>query len=114
MADVFGAVVDLGNPWIAQAVISGLKSTTGLPSHGSTADAPACGCGCRAICRRLGLSVNCPDLRLAPNIITDCFQCCMCYAPGIEEAGEATSQHTTPQQYSYYIGWYVVSSVSHH
>ena len=32
----------------------------------------------------------------------------------IEEAGEATSQHTTPQQYSYYIGWYVFSSVSHH
>ena len=32
----------------------------------------------------------------------------------IEEAGEATSQYTTPQQYSYYIGWYVVSSVSHH
>ena len=24
------------------------------------------------------------------------------------------SQHTAPQQYSYYIGWYVVSSMSHH
>ena len=38
----------------------------------------------------------------------------LCYTSGIEEASEATSPHTAPQQYSYYIGWYVVSSVSHH